>query len=157
MQKITPFLWFDDQAEEAMNFYISIFKDSKINRVARYGESGPGTPGTVMSVEFQLNGTDFYALNDGPVFQFSPATSFFIHCETQEEVDHYWNKLSEGGKPNQCGWLDDKFGITWQVVPNALGKYLNDPDKEKANNVMKAMMQMTKMDIAKLEEAYEQA
>jgi predicted 3-demethylubiquinone-9 3-methyltransferase (glyoxalase superfamily) len=157
MQKITPFLWFDDQAEEAMNFYISIFKDSKINRVTRYGESGPGTPGTVMSVEFQLNGTDFYALNGGPVFQFSPATSFFIHCETQEEVDHYWNKLSEGGKPNQCGWLDDKFGITWQVVPNALGKYLNDPDKEKANNVMKAMMQMTKMDIAKLEEAYEQA
>jgi predicted 3-demethylubiquinone-9 3-methyltransferase (glyoxalase superfamily) len=157
MQKITPFLWFDTQAEEAMNFYTSVFKDSKVNRVTRYGEAGPGTPGTVMSVEFQLNGTDFYALNGGPVFQFSPATSFFIHCETQEEIDHYWNKLSEGGKPNQCGWLYDKFGVTWQVVPNALSKYLNDPDKKKANNVMKAMMQMTKMDIAKLKEAYEHA
>jgi len=157
MQQITPFLWFDNQAEEAMNFYLSIFKDSKVNRVARYGEAGPGTPGSVMTVEFTLNGLDFYALNAGPVFQFSPATSFFIHCETQEEVDHYWNKLSEGGKPNQCGWLDDKFGVTWQVVPNALGKYLNDPDKKKAGNVMQAMMKMTKLDTAKLKEAYEQA
>jgi len=157
MQKITPFLWFDSQAEEAMNFYVSIFKDSKISRVTRYGEAGPGTPGTVMSAEFTLNGTDFYALNGGPVFKFSPATSFFIHCETQEEVDHYWNKLGEGGKPNQCGWLDDKFGVTWQVVPDALGKYLNDPDKKKAKNVMQAMMKMTKLDIAKLKEAYEQA
>jgi predicted 3-demethylubiquinone-9 3-methyltransferase (glyoxalase superfamily) len=157
MQKITPFLWFDSQAEEAMNFYVSIFKDSKVTRVSRYGEAGPGTPGTVMSVEFTLNGTNFYALNGGPVFQFSPATSFFIHCETQEEVDHYWNKLGEGGKPNQCGWLDDKFGVTWQVVPNALGRYLNDPDKKKAKNVMQAMMKMTKLDVAKLQEAYEQA
>ncbi|HWD90341.1 MAG TPA: VOC family protein [Mucilaginibacter sp.] len=157
MQKITPFLWFDSQAEEAMNFYVSIFKDSKVSRVSRYGEAGPGTPGTVMSVEFTLNGTNFYALNGGPVFQFSPATSFFIHCETQEEVDHYWNKLGEGGKPNQCGWLDDKFGVTWQVVPNALGRYLNDPDKKKAKNVMQAMMKMTKLDVAKLQEAYEQA
>ncbi|MBS1529424.1 MAG: VOC family protein [Bacteroidetes bacterium] len=157
MQKITPFLWFDNQAEEAMNFYISIFKDSKVNRVSRYGEAGPGTPGTVMSVEFSLSGTNFYALNGGPLFQFSPATSFFIHCETQEEVDHYWNKLGEGGKPNQCGWLDDKFGVTWQVVPNALGRYLNDPDRKKAKNVMQAMMKMTKLDIGKLQEAYEQA
>lgn len=157
MQKITPFLWFDSQAEEAMNFYVSIFKDAKVNRVVRYGEAGPGVPGTVMSCEFTLNGTDFYALNGGPVFKFSPATSFFIHCETQEEVDHYWNKLGESGNPNRCGWLDDKFGITWQVVPNALGKYLNDPDKKKAGNVMKAMMQMAKLDIAELQEAYEQA
>jgi len=156
MQKITPFLWFDSEAEEAMNFYVSIFKDSKVNKVTRYGEAGPGTPGTVMSAEFTLNGTDFYALNGGPVFKFSPATSFFIHCETQEEVDHYWNKLGEGGKPNQCGWLDDKFGVTWQVVPDALGTYLNDPDKKKAKNVMQAMMKMTKLDIAKLKEAYEQ-
>jgi len=156
MQKITPFLWFDSEAEEAMNFYVSIFKDSKVNKVTRYGEAGPGTPGSVMSAEFTLNGTDFYALNGGPVFKFSPATSFFIHCETQEEVDHYWNKLGEGGKPNQCGWLDDKFGVTWQVVPGALGTYLNDPDKKKAKNVMQAMMKMTKLDIAKLKEAYEQ-
>lgn len=139
-----------------MNFYVSIFKDSKVNRVTRYGETGPGVPGTVMSCEFTLNGTDFYALNGGPVFTFSPATSFFIHCKDQEEVDHYWNKLSEGGKPNRCGWLDDKFGVTWQVVPDALGKLLNDPDKEKAGNVMKAMMQMSKIEIDKLEEAYEQ-
>jgi predicted 3-demethylubiquinone-9 3-methyltransferase (glyoxalase superfamily) len=156
MQKITPFLWFDSEAEEAMNFYVSIFKDSKVNKVTRYGEAGPGTPGSVMSAEFTLNGTDFYALNGGPVFKFSPATSFFIHCETQEEVDHYWNKLGKGGKPNQCGWLDDKFGVTWQVVPDALGTYLNDPDKKKAKNVMQAMMKMTKLDIAKLKEAYEQ-
>lgn len=157
MQKITPFLWFDSQAEEAMNFYVSIFKDSKINRVTRYGEAGPSTPGTVMSAEFTLNGTDFYALNGGPVFKFSPATSFFIHCETQEEVDHYWDKLLEGGKPSQCGWLDDKFGVTWQVVPDALGRLLNGPDKRKANNVMKAMMKMIKLDIAKLQEAYDEA
>jgi predicted 3-demethylubiquinone-9 3-methyltransferase (glyoxalase superfamily) len=157
MQKITPFLWFDSQAEDAMNFYVSIFKNSRINRVARYGEAGPGTPGTVMSAEFTLDGVDFFALNGGPVFKFSPATSFFIHCETQEEVDHYWTKLGEGGKTNQCGWLDDKFGVTWQVVPNVLGKYLNDPDKKKANNVMKVMMKMTKLDIAPLKEAYEQA
>lgn len=155
MQKITPFLWFDNQAEEAMNFYVSVFMDSKVNRITRYGEAGPGVPGTVMSAEFTLNGTDFYALNGGPVFKFSPATSFFIHCETQEEVDHYWNKLGEGGKPNQCGWLDDKFGVTWQVVPSALGRYLNDPDKKKANSVMQAMMKMTKLNIAQLKEAYE--
>jgi predicted 3-demethylubiquinone-9 3-methyltransferase (glyoxalase superfamily) len=157
MQKITPFLWFDDQAEEAMNFYVSIFKNARVNRVTRYGDAGPGTPGTVMSAEFTLDGVDFYALNGGPIFKFSPATSFFIHCETQEEVDHYWNKLLEGGKPSQCGWLDDKFGVTWQVVPNALGKFMNDPDKKKAGNVMKAMMKMIKLDIAKLQAAYDEA
>jgi len=154
MQKITPFLWFDNQAEEAMNFYLSVFKDSKVKRVSRYGEAGPGPAGSIMSAEFQLNGTDFYALNGGPAFKFSPATSFFIHCETQVEVDHYWDKLSEGGKPNRCGWLDDKFGVTWQVVPNALGELLNDKDRRKANNVMKAMMEMTRIDIDALKEAY---
>ena len=150
MQKITPFLWFDNQAEDAMNFYLSVFKDSKVLRVSRAGENGP-----VFSVEFQLNGTDFYALNGGPMFQFSPATSFFIHCETQEEVDHYWEKLSEGGKPGRCGWLDDQFGLTWQVVPNALGKYLGDADRKKAGRVMQAMMQMDKLDIALLKEAFD--
>jgi predicted 3-demethylubiquinone-9 3-methyltransferase (glyoxalase superfamily) len=154
MQKITPFLWFDNQAEEAMNFYLSVFKDSKVIRVSRYGEAGPGPAGSVMSAEFQLNGTDFYALNGGPMYKFSPATSFFIHCETQEEVDHYWNKLGESGKPSRCGWLDDKFGVTWQVVPNILGQLLNDKDRRKANNVMKAMMEMVKLDIAQLKEAY---
>ena|ERR1700712_3480256 len=154
MQKITPFLWFDNQAEEAMNFYLSVFKDSKVTRVSRYGEAGPGPAGSVMSAEFQLNGTDFYALNGGPMYKFSPATSFFIHCKTQEEVDHYWDKLCEGGKPSRCGWLDDKFGVTWQVVPNILGELLNDKDRRKANNVMKAMMGMVKLDIAQLKEAY---
>ncbi|HVV55923.1 MAG TPA: VOC family protein [Mucilaginibacter sp.] len=156
MQNITPFLWFDSQAEEAVNFYISIFKDAEITRISRYGDAGPGPAGTVMSIEFRLNGVDFYALNGGPIFKFSPATSFFIHCQTQEEVDHYWDKLSEGGTPSQCGWLDDKFGITWQVVPDTLGRLLNDPDRKKAANVMQAMMKMAKLDIAKLEEAYEQ-
>lgn len=156
MQQITPFLWFENQAEEAMNFYLSVFKDSKVTRINRYGEAGPGTPGDVMYVEFELNGVGFAALNGGPMFKFSPATSFFIRCETQEEVDHYWQKLGEGGKTNQCGWLDDKFGVTWQVVPNVMGRYLNDPDPKKVSAVMKAMMQMTKFDIAKLHAAYEQ-
>ncbi|MFI5162838.1 MAG: VOC family protein [Sphingobacteriales bacterium] len=157
MQKITPFLWFDTQAGEAMEHYLSIFKDSKINRVTHYGDYGHGKPGAVMSAEFELNGLQFYALNAGPMFKFSPATSFFVHCNTQEEIDHYWEKLGEGGKTSQCGWLDDKFGVTWQIVPDILGKYLGDPDKKKANNVMAAMMKMTKMDIAKLQAAYEQA
>lgn len=156
MQKITPFLWFDTQAGEAMNFYVSIFKDSKVHRTTYYGEYGHGKPGAVMSVEFELNGLQFYALNAGPMFKFSPATSFFVHCSTQEEIDHYWEKLGEGGKTSQCGWLDDKFGVTWQIIPEILGKYLGDPDKTKANNVMSAMMKMTKMDIAKLQAAYEQ-
>ena len=156
MQKITPFLWFDTQAGEAMNFYVSIFKNSKVKRTTYYGDYGHGKPGAVMSVEFELNGLEFYALNAGPMFKFSPATSFFVHCSTQEEIDHYWEKLGEGGKTSQCGWLDDKFGVTWQIVPDILGKYLGDPDKTKSNNVMAAMMKMTKMDIAKLQAAYEQ-
>ena len=117
---------------------------------------GHGKPGAVMSVEFELNGLQFYALNAGPMFKFSPATSFFVHCSTQEEIDHYWEKLGEGGKTSQCGWLDDKFGVTWQIIPGILGKYLSDPNKAKSNNVMAAMMKMTKMDIAKLQAAYEQ-
>jgi predicted 3-demethylubiquinone-9 3-methyltransferase (glyoxalase superfamily) len=149
MQKITPFLWFDTQAGEAMEHYISIFKDSKVHRTTYYGDHGHGTPGGVMSVEFELNGLQFYALNAGPMFKFSPATSFFVHCSTQEEIDHYWEKLGEGGKTSQCGWLDDKFGVTWQIVPDILGKLLGDKDRRKANNVMAAMMKMTKMDIAK--------
>jgi predicted 3-demethylubiquinone-9 3-methyltransferase (glyoxalase superfamily) len=156
MQKITPFLWFDTQAKEAMDHYVSIFKDSRVNRITYYGDYGHGTPGAVMSVEFELNGVEFYALNAGPMFKFSPATSFYVHCSTQEEIDHYWEKLGEGGKTSQCGWLDDKFGVTWQIIPDILGKYLGDPNKSKANNVMAAMMKMTKMDIAKLQAAYEQ-
>src|SRR6187455_1253497 len=122
MQKIVPFLWFEDRAEEAMNFYVSIFKNSKVNNVSRYGDAGPGPKGSVMSCSFQLEGQDFYALNGGPLFKFSPAISLFVNCETQEEVDELWAKLSEGGKTNRCAWLDDKFGVTWQIVPTILGK-----------------------------------
>ena len=156
MQKITPFLWFDDKAEEAANFYVSLFKNSKIVSVSRYGDSGTGQKGTVMSVEFQLNGQEFYALNGGPHYKFSPATSFFISCETQQEVDELWEKLSVGGKPNQCGWIDDKYGLTWQVVPSILTKLLRDKDAKKANRVMQAMMQMVKLDSAGLQRAYDQ-
>jgi predicted 3-demethylubiquinone-9 3-methyltransferase (glyoxalase superfamily) len=157
MQKITPFLWFDGKAEEAANFYVSIFKNSKIGDAMRYGEAGPGPKGSVMSVNFQLDGQDFIALNGGPQFQFSPAISFFVKCEIQEEVDHYWEKLSAGGKKIQCGWLQDKFGISWQIVPAALGKMLGDKDGRKAKNVMQAMLKMEKLDIAKLKAAYEQS
>ncbi|WP_446809345.1 VOC family protein [Methylomonas sp. 2BW1-5-20] len=156
MPKITPFLWFDDQAEEAMNFYLSIFKDSKVLSVNRYGDAGPGPKGSVMTASFELNGQVFTALNGGPVYQFSPAISFVVHCETQAEVDHYWQKLSEGGKEHQCAWLDDKFGVTWQIVPNALIELLSDPDPAKAGRVMQAMLQMTKIDIATLQRAYDQ-
>lgn len=155
MSKITPFLWFDTQAEEAMNFYISVFPDSKVISTTLYGEAGPGPKGTVMSAVFELNGQEFYALNGGPMFKFSPATSFFIHCKTQEEVDHYWDKLSEGGAPNRCGWLDDKYGVTWQVVPDALGEMLGDKDPAKSSRVMQAMMKMAKLDIATLKQAYD--
>ena len=156
MQKIVPFLWFNGYAEEAMNHYVSIFKNSKITNVSRYGEAGPGPKGSVMSCTFQLEGQDFYALNGGPMFKFSPAISLFVNCETQAEVDELWAKLSDGGKTNRCGWLDDKFGVTWQIIPTALGKYLQDKDPAKAGRVMQAMMQMTKIDIAKLKAAYEQ-
>jgi predicted 3-demethylubiquinone-9 3-methyltransferase (glyoxalase superfamily) len=160
MQKITPFLWFDDQAEDAVNFYISIFKNSKIVNVARYGEEGAKVSGrlqgTVMTVTFQLDGQEFIALNGGPHFTFSPAISFFVSCETQEEVDELWDKLSEGGEIEQCGWLKDKYGVSWQIVPTVLGELLNDPDPVKSKRVMKAMLQMNKIDIAKLKQAYEQ-
>jgi predicted 3-demethylubiquinone-9 3-methyltransferase (glyoxalase superfamily) len=153
MQKIVPFLWFDDKAEEAAKFYVSIFKNSKMGTVTRYGDSGPGPKGTVMSVTFQLDGQDFYALNGGPIFKFTEAISLFINCETQEEVDHLWEKLSDGGSKSQCGWLKDKYGVSWQVVPTVLGKLLGDKDTQKSKRVMQAMLQMTKLDIKKLEQA----
>ena len=152
-KKITPFLWFDNQAEEAAEFYVSVFENSEILSVSRYGEAGPGVPGTAMTVHFRLDGQEFEALNGGPHYTFSEAISFVIDCETQEEVDYYWSKLSEGGRPDQCGWLKDRFGLSWQVVPRALIELLQDPDPERANRVMQAMLQMTKIDIAALEEA----
>lgn len=156
MQKITPFLWFDHQAEEAMNFYVSVFKNSKVLSVNRYGDAGPGPKGSVMTASFELDGQVFTALNGGPVYKFSPAISFVVHCETQAEVDEYWDKLSEGGKENQCAWLDDKFGVSWQIVPNVLIELLSDPDPIKSGRVMQAMLQMKKIDIEKLKQAYEQ-
>jgi predicted 3-demethylubiquinone-9 3-methyltransferase (glyoxalase superfamily) len=155
MQKITPFLWFDHQAEEAMNFYVSIFKNSKVGRVTRYGEAAPGPKGTVMSATFQLDGQDFFALNGGPHFTFSPAVSFFVNCETQQEVDELWEKLSAGGKKERCGWLKDKYGLSWQIIPSALGKMLGDQDAEKAKKVMQAMLQMDKIDIKGLQQGYD--
>ncbi len=158
MQKITPFLWFNDQAEEAANFYISIFssasgKDTKILKVARYGEAGPGPKGSVMTVSFQLDGQEFIALNGGPHFKFNEAISFVVNCETQEEIDELWEKLSEGEKEIECGWLKDKYGVSWQIVPTVLGKLLGDPDPEKSQRVMKAMLQMKKLDIKGLKQA----
>jgi predicted 3-demethylubiquinone-9 3-methyltransferase (glyoxalase superfamily) len=155
MQKITPFLWFDGKAEEAANFYVSIFKNSKIGTVNRYGEHGPGPKGTVMIATFQIDGQDFIALNGGPQFKFSAAISFVVNCETQEEVDHFWEKLSAGGEKRQCGWLQDQFGISWQIVPTALPKLMSGPDREKTGRVMQAMMQMTKIDIKLLEKAFQ--
>jgi predicted 3-demethylubiquinone-9 3-methyltransferase (glyoxalase superfamily) len=157
MQRITPFLWFDDQAEEAMNFYVSIFKNSKVGRVTRYGEAGPGPKGSVMSATFQLEGQEFMALNGGPHFSFTPAISFFVNCETQEEVDDLWKKLSAGGKTDRCGWLKDKYGLSWQIIPSALGRLMGDNNAAKAQSVMKAMLQMDKIDIARLQQAYDQA
>ena len=156
MQKITPFLWFDGNAEEAMNFYVSLFKNSKVGKVTRYGDAGPGPKGSVMSATFQLEGQDFYALNGGPQFKFTPAISFFVNCEAQEEVDELWEKLSAGGRKDRCGWLQDRFGVSWQIIPNVLGKLLGDPDPEKSKRVMMAMLQMDKLDIKRLQEAYEQ-
>jgi predicted 3-demethylubiquinone-9 3-methyltransferase (glyoxalase superfamily) len=156
-QKITPFLWFDGKAEEAMNFYVSIFRNSRVVSVSRYGEVGPGPKGSVMSAVFQLEGQQFHALNGGPQYKFSPAISLFVDCETQQEVDELWGRLSAGGKTNRCGWLDDKFGLSWQIIPSVLGKYLQDKDPAKANRVMKAMMQMDKIDIARLQRAYDGA
>jgi predicted 3-demethylubiquinone-9 3-methyltransferase (glyoxalase superfamily) len=155
MQKITPFLWFDNQAEEAMNFYVSIFKNSKVGNVTRYGEGGPGPKGTVMSATFQLDGQDFFALNGGPLFKFTEAISFYINCEMQTEVDYFWDKLVSGGTPSRCGWLKDKYGLSWQIIPTALGQMLGDKDARKAARVMQAMLQMQKIDIKKLEAAYQ--
>jgi predicted 3-demethylubiquinone-9 3-methyltransferase (glyoxalase superfamily) len=157
MPKITPFLWFDNRAEEAMNFYVSIFKNSKILSVSRYGEGGPGEKGTVMTGTFQLDGQEFFALNGGPEFTFTPAISFFVNCETQQEVDELWDKLSEGGEKGRCGWLKDKYGLSWQIIPSVLGELMQDKDAEKANRVMMAMLQMDKIDIKILKQAYEQA
>ena len=161
LQRITPCLWFDDQAEEAARFYTSVFKNSRITGTTRYGEAGyeiHGKPaGTVLTVEFELDGQSFTALNGGPMFQFNEAISFQIHCESQEEIDYYWGKLSEGGdeKAQQCGWLKDKYGVSWQVVPRALSAMLNDPEPAKSERVMKALLQMKKLDIGQLKAAYE--
>src|SRR5215467_3177999 len=155
MQKITPFLWFDKQAEEAANFYVSLFKDSKILNVARYGEGAPGPKGTAMTVDFVLEGQRFTALNGGPMFKFTEAVSFFVNCETQAEVDRLWNKLTNnGGQESQCGWLKDKYGLSWQIIPTNLGKMLSDPDPVKAGRVMTAMLKMKKINIEELERAY---
>jgi predicted 3-demethylubiquinone-9 3-methyltransferase (glyoxalase superfamily) len=160
IQKITPCLWFDNQAEEAVAFYTAIFRDSKIAKVARYGEAGQeihGKPaGTVMTVAFELDGQTFTALNGGPIFKFNEAISFQVNCETQEEVDYYWEKLAQGGdkKAQQCGWLKDKYGVSWQVVPTVLPEMITDPDSEKSQRVFKAMLQMKKIDIAELKRAY---
>jgi predicted 3-demethylubiquinone-9 3-methyltransferase (glyoxalase superfamily) len=155
MQKITPFLWFDSNAEEAVNFYTSLFKNSKILGTTRYGEAGPGPKGSLMTAEFELNGQRFVALNGGPHFKFNEAISFVVNCENQKEVDEYWEKLSAGGQKSQCGWLKDKFGLSWQVVPTILPELLQDKDPEKSQRVMKAMLQMTKIDIKTLKDAYE--
>jgi predicted 3-demethylubiquinone-9 3-methyltransferase (glyoxalase superfamily) len=156
-QKITPFLWFDGKAEAAANFYVSVFRNSKVVSVTRYGQAGPGPKGSVMSAVFQLEGQQFHALNGGPQFKFSPAISLFVDCETQQEVDELWERLSAGGKTNRCGWLDDKFGLTWQIIPKILVKLLRDKDAGKASAVMQAMLKMGKLDIAGLQRAYDQA
>jgi predicted 3-demethylubiquinone-9 3-methyltransferase (glyoxalase superfamily) len=158
MPKISSFLWFDTQAEEAANFYVSVFPNSKIGKVARYGDAGPGPKGGVMTVEFELDGKPFMALNGGPQFKFTEAISFVVHCNTQQEVDTYWNKLLQGGgQESQCGWLKDKFGLSWQIVPTILGQLLSDPDPAKSKRAMEAMLEMKKIDIPTLQRAAEQA
>ena len=152
-QKITTFLWFDNNAEEAVNFYVSIFKNSKVLSTMRYGDAGPGPKGTVMTIAFQLDGQEFTALNGGPQFKFTEAVSLVVHCQTQEEVDHFWERLSEGGEKVECGWLKDKFGLSWQIVPDVLLELLQDSDSQKSQRVMKAMMQMKKLDIKGLKQA----
>jgi predicted 3-demethylubiquinone-9 3-methyltransferase (glyoxalase superfamily) len=155
IQKITPFLWFEKQAEEAANFYVSIFPGSKVVKVARYNEAGPGPAGSAMTVEFELAGQKFVGLNGGPHFKFTEAISFVVNCQTQDEVDAYWDKLAAGGSEVQCGWVKDKFGLSWQIVPTVLPQFLSDPDPKKAARVMKAMMEMKKIEIAGLQRAYE--
>ena len=158
MTGITPFLWFDSQAEEAANFYVSIFEDSAITSVSRYGEEGKEIhgkpPGSAMVVNFRLRGQPYMALNGGPNFKFSEAISFMVHCETQAEVDHFWARLGEGGEPGQCGWLKDRYGVSWQIVPDALGELLQDKDRAAAGRAMNAMLKMGKIDIAALERAF---
>jgi predicted 3-demethylubiquinone-9 3-methyltransferase (glyoxalase superfamily) len=155
MQKITPFLWFNNNAEEAINLYTSIFKNSKIIMTSRFGEGGPGKDGKFMTGTIQLDGQEFMVMNAGPVFKFTEAISMFVSCETQEEVDYFWEKLSEGGQKSQCGWLKDKFGLSWQIVPTILGKLMHSSDPAKAKKVMDAMLKMTKLDIAALKKAGE--
>jgi predicted 3-demethylubiquinone-9 3-methyltransferase (glyoxalase superfamily) len=157
MQKITPFLWFDGNAEDAMNFYVSVFKKSKVVSVRRYGKAGPGKEGSVMTGTFQIDGQEFFVLNGGPQYKFTPAISLFVNCETQQEVDELWDKLSAGGRKDRCGWLQDKFGLSWQIIPSDLGKLLSDKDPKKAGSVMQAMLQMDKIDINKLKQAYDKA
>lgn len=157
MKKITPCLWFDDNAEEAMNFYLSVSTNSKPLEVSRYGEAGPGPEGTVLTATFELDGQELMALNGGPHFKFTEAISLSVSCETQEEVDEFWEKLSAGGEESQCGWLKDKFGLSWQIVPTALGELISDPDPAKSKRVMEAMLQMTKIDVNALQRAYDQA
>lgn len=154
MPKITPFLWFDGQAEEAMNYYVSIFKKSKAGKVVRWGKGAPATEGTVMSATFVLEGQTFYALNGGPAYKFTPAISFFVDCKTQKEVDSLYAKLSKGGRTDACGWVSDKFGLSWQIIPDTLFKLLQDKDPVKSGRVMQAMLQMKKINIAKLKKAY---
>jgi predicted 3-demethylubiquinone-9 3-methyltransferase (glyoxalase superfamily) len=154
MQKIVPFLWFNDEAEEAVNVNVSHFPNSRVTSTSRYGDAGPGPKGSVMSATFQLDGQEFYALNGGPHYKFTPAISMFINCESQGEVDDLWEKLSAGGRKDRCGWLQDRFGLSWQVIPKALGEMLRDKDPQKSKRVMQAMMQMDKIDIAKLKQAY---
>jgi predicted 3-demethylubiquinone-9 3-methyltransferase (glyoxalase superfamily) len=154
MKKITPFLWFDGKAEEAMNFYVSIFKNSKVVGITRYGEAGPGPKGTVMTAKFELDGQEFVALNGGPLFTFTEAISFVVNCETQQEVDEFWEKLSKGGTKSRCGWLKDKYGLSWQIVPTVLPELIQDKDPEKSQRVMQAMLQMDKIEIEALKRAY---
>ncbi|MEP7015195.1 MAG: VOC family protein [Verrucomicrobiota bacterium] len=155
MQKITPFLWFDNQAEEAAKFYVSVFRNSKMGSISRYGEAGPGPKGSVMIATFTIEGQEFTALNGGPMFKFSEAISFVVNCETQEEIDYYWEKLLQGGKEQQCGWLKDKFGLSWQIVPVVFFEMMQDKDSDKKERAFNAVMQMVKPDIAALKQAYE--
>lgn len=156
MQKITPFLWFDDNAEEAMNFYVSVFKNSRVVSATPWPEGGPGAAGSFLTGSLVIEGQEFVVLNGGPEFKFNEAVSFVVRCTTQEEVDYYWDKLTEGGQESQCGWLKDKYGLSWQITPVQLLEMLRDKDPEKAKRVMQAMLHMKKIDIAKLREAYDQ-
>ena len=156
MQKVTPCLWFDTQGEEAANFYTSVFPNSKILNISRYGEAGPGPEGQALTVSFELDGQEFTALNGGPQFTFSEAISFQVSCDSQEEVDRFWDTLSQGGEEGQCGWLKDRFGVSWQIVPAAMGQLLGGPDQQRSQQAVTAMLQMKKLDIHELQDAYDQ-